>query len=266
MPSKPISVVKLGTVLAGATPFKLGNINDTYRGAVFTEAGVQPAILKDLEPKELANEVMSAAVGLLLELPIPVPVLAWASHDRLAAKNGPVFGDGRLIFASVDVARPQVAMMLRTSAGQRVLERLAAWRDLGRLYGFDAFVANIDRHAGNVLFSGDNEIWLIDHGWCFTGPRWTPSDLIPADKVMTSRLNDWLTPLLDNPRRVETASGAATIEIGALGLDFPDVAVANHMDSLLSEGDLQAVLSFLSQRCSHVPRLAAQSLGIQKMV
>ena len=48
MPSNSTSVVKLGTVLAGATPFKHGNINDTYRGVVFTDAGVQPAIFKDL--------------------------------------------------------------------------------------------------------------------------------------------------------------------------------------------------------------------------
>ena len=266
MPSNSTSVVKLGTVLAGATPFKHGNINDTYRGPVFTDAGVQPAILKDLEPKELANEVMSAAIGLLLDLPIPSPVLAWASQDRLAAKKGPVFGGGRLIFASVDVSRPQVAMFLRSIVGQRVLERLVAWRDLGRLYGFDTLVANIDRHAGNVLFSGDREIWLIDHGWCFTGPRWTANDLTPADKASKSRLNDWLTPLLDATRRIETASDAAAIEIGALGLNLPDVAAANHMESLLSSGDLEAVLSFLSLRCPHVPRLAAQSLGIQKMV
>jgi hypothetical protein len=158
VPTPLPSIVKLGRVLAGAKPFKANNINDTYRGMVLTDDGEKISFIKDLEPKELANEVMTAAIGLMLGLPVPPPILALASDDRLLAKKGPVFEDGRLVFASADVAQPQVAMLYISGGGEKVLLRLAAWSQLGRLYGFDAFVANIDRHAGNILFSGDREV------------------------------------------------------------------------------------------------------------
>ena len=48
-------VIQLGRVLAGAIPFKENNINATYRGIVLTAEGERTAIIKDLEPKELAN-------------------------------------------------------------------------------------------------------------------------------------------------------------------------------------------------------------------
>ena len=113
MESEPTgrAIVRLGLVLAGATPFKADNINDTYRGAVLLDDGERTAIIKDLEPKELANELLGAAIGTLLGLPIPPAVLAFASADRLAASKGPILNDGRLVFASVDVGQPQVAAL-----------------------------------------------------------------------------------------------------------------------------------------------------------
>lgn len=248
--------------MTGAYPFKAGNINDTYRGSVLVETGQHAAIIKDLEPKELANEVMSSALGLLLGLPIPQPVLAWASSEVLAASKGPPLEDGRLLFASLDVSQPQVAMLYRGGGGKRVLARLAEWAKLGQLYGFDSLVANIDRHAGNILFSGNREVWLIDHGHCFTGPQWQPVDLVPPDQETPCRLNEWLTPVLDDKQRNDTASDAAMIEIEAAKLDVTEIALANHMETLLSDGDLGAVLEFVMGRYPHVPRLAASALGV----
>ena len=58
-------VVLLGQVLAGAVPFKVeNNVTDTYRGLILTDAGERTAIIKDLPPKELANEVLGAAIAL----------------------------------------------------------------------------------------------------------------------------------------------------------------------------------------------------------
>lgn len=261
-----ISVVGLGRVLAGATPFKENNINATYRGIVLTAEGERTAIIKDLEPKELANKVLVAAIALLLGLPVPPPVLAIATPDRLAAEKGPQFGEGRLVYASIDVNQPQVAVLYAQGGGKRTLERLAQWPELGSLYGFDALVANIDRHAGNILFSGDREVWIIDHGHCFTGPKWNASDLRPADRPTVSRLKEWLTPVLDYRARNEKAAQAASVETKTQTIDLSAVAIANYMSDLLSETDLDAVLEFLNGRYRHVPRLAAQALDLERLV
>lgn len=260
------AVVELGRVLAGASPFKLGNVNDTYRGLVWTDRGERTAIIKDLPPRELANEVMAAAVGTRLGLPIPPACLALAATEALATSKGPTIPGGRLVFASIDVGQPQVAMLYRAGGGPSLLARLAQWAQMGRLYGFDALTANTDRHAGNLLFSGDREVWLIDHGWCFTGPNWQPSDLSPVDRPVRSRLSEWLTPALDEEQRRAASRVAATVELDAAGLDLRAIAEANHLADLLTSGDLEAVLSYVQGRCSHVPRLAADTLAIGTLV
>ncbi|MFE0755078.1 HipA family kinase [Inquilinus sp. NPDC058860] len=259
-------IIRLGEVLAGAMPFNVGNVSDTYRGVIFTEQGEQTAVIKDLEPKELANEVLAAALGIRLGLPIPPPYIALAHPDRFTARKGPTLGDAKLVYASVDVRQPHVAALYFSGGGRAVLERLAQWQALGRLYGFDALVANIDRHAGNILFSGDKEVWLIDHGQCFTGPDWQPGDLEAPDRPVRSRLTEWLTPVLDYDQRIAVADDAALVELDTKGLDFQALAVVNHVAHLLTSGDLEAVMSFLSSRRAHVPRLAASTLELERLV
>lgn len=261
-----LPIVELAQVLSGAVAFNEGNVSATYRGALQTRGGIRTAIIKDLTPKELANEVLAAAVALTLGLPVPPPYLAFAHPDRFTAVNGPRVGDGRLVYASVDVSQPQVAMLCRTAGTSRVLQRLAQWRQLGRLYGFDAFVANVDRHQGNLLFSGDQEVWLIDHGYCFTGPNWEPSDLAPPGQQTVCRLRHWLTPTLDAKQREARAIEAASIEADTLVMNLRQVATLNYVAALLEDGDFDAVLTFLNERRRHVPRLASSALEIETML
>lgn len=253
--------VGLAQVLGGAVAFKAGNINDTYRGVIRTDTGDRPAIIKDLAPRELANEVLAAGLGLSAGLPIPPAYLAFASTDRLSTKYGPELEGGRLVFASVDVGQPQVAMLCRERGNVAVLGRLAAWAEAGRLYGFDALVANIDRHAGNLLFSGDQEVWMIDDGHCFTGPEWGHSDLMPPDIRVTNRLTEWLTPVLADRQRQLAAHRAAELA-GDVGLDFAALATANYLAELLDDGDFMAVVTFLQGRQPHTAGLAAEALGM----
>ena len=251
----------LAQVLGGAVAFNAGNINDTYRGVIRTNVGDRPAIIKDLPPRELANEVLAAGLGLAARLPIPPAYLAFASPDRLAAKYGPQLDGGRLLFASVDVGQPQVAMLCRDRGNAAVLGRLAAWAEAGRMYGFDALVANIDRHAGNLLFSGDQEVWMIDHGHCFTGPEWGHSDLTPPDVRVANRLTEWLTPVLAERQRTYAAHQAAVLA-GDVPVDFNALATANHLAELLDDGDFAAVVTFLQGRRPFTAGLAAEALGM----
>ena len=261
---QPTNFVGLAQVLAGAQPFRERNVNDTFRGTIKTAAGDdRPAVIKDLLPKELANEVLMAAIGLQLGLPVPPPFVALASPDRLPAKKGPeVSGAGRLLFASTDVSQPQVATYLSGGANRRVAAQLSKWGNLGRTYGFDALIANVDRHAGNLLFNGDREVWLIDHGHSLTGPAWKLTDLIPSDKTVRHRLSEWLTPFLDPTERMKAAGEAKTIEEALRQVSFDLLARANHVEDLLVAGDFEAAMTFLNERLVHVPRLAAAACNV----
>ena len=255
--------VRLATVLAGALPFKEGNVSDTYRGQVLSDDGsTRAAIIKDLDERQLSNELMAAALAKAAGLPVPQPYLAIARQGTLATTKGPQQPDGsRLVFASADAHTPPVAQLYLGAAPNAVKNRLADWDGIGDLYGFDAWVANIDRHDRNLLFSGDKEVWLIDHGHCFSGPQWKPADLDPT-REYENRLQQWLTPTISAPRRTAVARSAALLEGRVSGIDPNYLGQLNRVTALLDSGDFTALADFLKARCQHVPRLAAAALNV----
>lgn len=258
--------IQLATVLRGAKPFKEGNANDTFRGQVILGGGtIKAAIIKDLDPRQLANELMAAALAHAAGLPIPGAHLAVAPQYALAAKKGPPMGENaRLVFASCDAQTPPVAQLYQGQDGAgvtKIRERLAQWDGIGDLYGFDSWVANVDRHERNLLFSGETHVWLIDHGHCFTGPNWTPADLDPPSEY-NNRLKEWLTPVMSEARRAAVAGAAAELPKKIGGIDLKNIGEINHVASILNAGDFTALMTFLAARAFHVPRLAAAALNL----
>jgi HipA-like kinase len=266
-PGSNQAFVRLATVLAGAVPFKEGNVNDTYRGQLLSDDGSMcAAIIKDLDQRQLANELMAAALAKAAGLPVPTPYLAIANQAALAARKGPRQPDGsRLVFASSDVHTPPIAQLYLGGAADAVKRRLADWDGIGGVYGFDAWIANIDRHERNLLFSGDKEVWLIDHGHCFSGPRWKPADLDPK-REYPSRLQYWLTPVMSSTRRDAVADSASAIESHISAIEPNYIGQRNRVTELIDQRDFTALAGFLSARCQQVPRLAAATLNIRTVV
>lgn len=254
-----------GTILAGVERFTIDNVSPTYRGSVQVEGGQVVAIIKDIPVKELANELLAANIALAAGLPVPTPILAFAPADTGIGVSCPLSdGSGGLVFASADVGGTSVRQMYIAEQNRAtevlIAERLAAWSDAGKLYGFDSWIANTDRNSGNLLFGGAGGIWLIDHAHGFTGPAWASDDLDAAEEY-ANLLAAWLTPLLNIDQRAEMARnvGAASDRLGR-GL-LTRLADTAHIASLLDAEDRLAVLAFLADRAEHVPRLASRALG-----
>ncbi|NGO49757.1 HipA family kinase [Allomesorhizobium camelthorni] len=260
----PVHLV-LGTVLHGASPFKLGNVNDTFRGQVLCADGeARQAIIKDLSARQLANEVMAAAIGLASKLPIPMPIIARVEPGILAVSRCPLAdGSGHLVFASADTHAENVQQIYCGDPGKVPLirEKLAAWNDAAGMYGFDTWIANTDRHEGNLLFSGRSEIWLIDHGHSFTGPGWEPAHFQP-DAQYNNRLSHWLTPTISDDRRREIAGPAGALPARLNGVELARLGELNYVAHILARGDFEALVAFLNARVQHVPRLASEALGL----
>jgi len=155
------TVPTIGTarLLIGAVTFKdagIANLGDTYRAQILTKEGVRNAIVKDIPMRELAYELMAAALAFELSLPVPPAYLVAADKSVLATKHAPKDGDESFLFGSVDLKSPSVAQIVNTKLGldvaalRRVIDALVLSGRLGNLYGFDAWSANIDRH----LYSG----------------------------------------------------------------------------------------------------------------
>lgn len=263
---KPVGTtfVRMGTILEGATAFSFnGNVNSTWRGQVLLDDGsIVRAFIKDLAIRELANELLAASIGLSLGLPIPIPILARAEKSDLSAECIPLDESGYLVFASSEAPAGPILQMIRNSPDKldQIMDRVSKWDGLGSLYGFDTWVANIDRHRGNFLFGGQDDVWLIDHGFSFTGPKWVPSDLVPSASYM-NKLALWVTPYLTPSRKSqlapEASAAAAKLDSPALGA----LAAANSVDVLLGS-DLSAVLTFLEERAAYVSKQSTQALGL----
>lgn len=176
-----------GILVGEPIPFKdVKSINSLFRGQVrLPDASLKSCLLKNLGRVELVNELISNLLAVNLGLPVPLAVLTFIPEKFNEAgqfdKAFP-FDGGCLAFGSVDVQTPNLAQ--RFNAGHPTVKKLISdtlnkWSHRSYLYGFDTWLANVDRHAGNVLFGNNNELWLIDHGQCFTKKDRSPQELVP---------------------------------------------------------------------------------------
>lgn len=262
--------VKLATVLLGATGFKENNVNDTFRGQVLTSDNeTRQAIIKDLNLVQLCNELVAHSLAREVGLPIPDCYLGLASSDVLKMSKAPATTDGsRLVFVSVDVKVPNVTYRWTGSdaAGRKaLLDQITKWGDLGHLYAFDAWIANVDRHGGNLLFGGENEFWLIDHGHCFTGPNWHADQLDP-DVEYRNRLSEWLTTHLSLDQKKQRASEVRKFGADIDGFDATETSKNSRIIELLPLQNVNALKGFLEKRTTNVPVHASKALGVPTMV
>jgi hypothetical protein len=265
-----MSEIQLATVLLGAKGFKEGNVNDTFRGQVLTANGqTRQAIIKDLNLVQLCNELVAQCLARETGLPIPDCYLGLVRTGILDVKKAPATTDGsRLVFVSVDVKVPNVTYQFQGSdiAGRQVLlTEIAKWGDLGHLYAYDAWIANIDRHPGNLLFGGNSEFWLIDHGHCFTGPDWQPDQLDP-DTEYRNRLGEWLTQHLTLDQKKQHATEIRQFGANIGGYDATETSKNSRISDLLPLQNVEALKGFLEKRTANVPVHASKALGVPIMV
>lgn len=257
--------VRYGAVLAGAVRFSFNdNINPVYRGQVqLSDGSTVLAFIKDIDLREMANEVFAALIASQLGLPVPLPIIARAEVADLPATKIPLPGtSSHVVFASAAVSALPILQLLNAGgpSPHDVLARLAKWAGLADLYAFDSWVANIDRHQGNLLFSGQDDVWLIDHGHCFTGRHWKPENLAPAHPYR-NRLMEWLTPSLASVRRMELAGQAEAAIQAAAAVNLLTLASANGIHTMLGE-DFSAIVAFLTARTEHIRKLSTTALGL----
>lgn len=262
--------VQLATVLLGATGFKENNINDTFRGQVLTADGrTRQAIIKDLNLVQLCNELVAHCLAREVGLPIPDCYLGLVRPGILDLTKAPTTTDAsRLVFVSVDVKVPNVTFRWQGSdaAGKQALfAEIAKWGDLGHLYAYDSWIANVDRHAGNILFGGNSEFWLIDHGHSFTGPDWQADQLDP-DNEYRNRLSEWLTGCLTLNQKKQHAREARNFGVKIADFDAAETSKNSRISNLLPVGNVEALKVFLEKRTARVPIDASKALGVPTMV
>lgn len=247
------------------------NITDTYRGPILIgdDGAEVQAIIKDLPLKELANELLGAALAQRLELPCPGAYLTIAPSEVFDANHAPLSSDGeRLVFASSLEPYPSVKARFTGHAPEVQIELLtsvAAWPLFGQACAFDTWIANIDRHMGNLLYAGHASVLLIDHGRILTGSEWLAADL-RWDHHYQNRLVERVRPYMDVAQIERAKKEVNKFELAATTIDVEEVIHMSHIASLLDPEDVDAVRGFLRDRLCVIAHYATGDLGEQRLV
>ena len=249
-------------LLNGAKPFKAGNVNATYRAQVVTsDKLIRSVILKDLDKRQLALELVVAALGKLLGFPIPNAFLV-ISDKTLATSIGPTIATGeRLMFASEDTQSPPLAQIFKSTDPAKIetLKKLASWPNICSLFSLDTWVANIDRHSGNLLI-GSGGVWYIDHGHCFGGPR-TPLGTLDSTHQYPQKITKEIAAVMDDKQKKLVVSHCSEFPKSSSGVDAKLLLNMSTVQAILGSVEFGYVITFLEKRRGFVPKLGASLVG-----
>jgi hypothetical protein len=246
----------------GLQPHSTKTFNSVFRGDVLLENGdIERGFLKDLDARQLANELLAAVLGHALGVSIPNVALVLVTpaistgFTNISSKTEP----GKIAFFSYDANAATVAQII--AAGGGLPAALRSSPTTGRMYGFDTWVANVDRHRNNILLSGSGTAYLIDHGHCFTGPMWKKEQL-KATQSYPTPLSQWLTPELTDDEKAAAMAEVLKLVDRMIRTDVHKVMIDALSSQLYGDEDCDVVLGFLEARVQHVEKLAAATLGI----
>jgi hypothetical protein len=257
--------------MEGYKPFKdpaEENVNVTFRGQIETEdKKVHYAIIKALHGRELANEIVATIIGAKLGLKVPEFYLALAPNESSDFDNAVATDEGRLLFCSCDVGAPSVAAVFTNGnasvpaeAMRRIIDRLVK-QDISSLYEFDEWMANVDRHHGNLLLTGSGDMWLIDHGNCITGHMWRREKLDAAIRYR-NKLQRWVTPYLTTSEVANAVGNLGRLQELALGINVRDTVDDNMVEGLLDNEDVEGLILFLEERVPRMRDFATEAFGM----
>lgn len=131
---------------------------------------------------ELYREVLCALLARAIDVPSPEPLIVTvdAGHPDIP-NNG-----SQLFFGTIDCESPAFGRFLHESQDNEDL--LLQYDDLHKVICLDEFIANNDRHFGNILFNGQ-EFSFIDHGNALP-PELKPHDPMNLKEDGTNQLAD----------------------------------------------------------------------------
>lgn len=169
----------IGIPLLGLNKSNKGS-NYSWTGFISTNEGEIPAYIKKCKKNEFVIiEIISALIGIHLNLPIPRPILIKVEpgHPEIPVSEvSYLFGSEKCELPCFE--REIIDSSLRD-------ELIIKYKDLPLLSTFDELIANPDRHGSNILYDGEN-FRFIDHEYAFADtqdPRLEINDLYKTETL-----------------------------------------------------------------------------------
>lgn len=221
-----------------------GNICQVWKAQVKTDSGkVIDAFIKHLPPRELFIECIAAQIGRALGISIPRPLLVRIFPAHLPELE---LTESTLLFGSQDARYPSLQQFTNT---EKAIEELRKWPDLTKAGCFDEWIANCDRHRGNILYSGNGSFSLIDHSHAI--PRNHP---ISTCNRKNSLLDIAKSSTDENGLKAISRSSKRHISkfIAEMQQDWDNITSAS---AYIDESKAAEVKEFLNNRLPHLSAL-----------
>ncbi|WP_028627687.1 HipA family kinase [Metapseudomonas resinovorans] len=226
--------------------------NPLFYGLVRFPGGHQHhAYVKLLPPKQMYAEVLSAALGQHLGLPVPYTSVVIARGADVGLNVAQV-----VCLASVDTGARPISRIVRPDDVNGLLNK---WAHAKTAIVFDELIANADRNLRNLLLGSDGKLWLIDHEEALGEPLSSPHRTI---------CNHLLEKLLTDVHEFERRRSAQLINEKALALndcDFSEQAMRSLPGPCrVPASFVTEVVEFLQARVHHMPLLIGNSLDLKQ--
>ncbi len=256
----------MGLLAPGATPLSASagkGVNETWKGRVhLLDGSTVPAYVKLLTQRQLTNELFGAELARAVGMPVPEAYLVRVDkcdYATMFAQHS-IQAEHVIAFGSRDVGVKSLARRYQVEGlafKQWFVSHCSRWK---RVVSFDGWIANIDRHLGNALIGGPDELWLIDHGHSFTGPAWSEDKLLPNAMVpnrLVNELNDVITTEIRDAIAAEATDAQRMFELAHVEGVLDD----SNASQLLTTSERRALVEFIEQRKAKVMELVGAAIG-----
>ncbi len=256
--------IGVARLAAGSLGVNLGSgLNPSRMAQLYTddEPDIR-AVVKDLSPRQLANELIAASVISKLSLPAPRSFLVFAKPEDAFGSAQISHASGLKIYFGSELSSHKDFYTFFNMDAAMAFNALINFPGWGTMLAFDEWFANIDRHLKNFMYDGAT-IYLFDHDRVFTGPAWKPSDLVANANHQCHQLVTALHQAMTNTHRKAAKDLADAFSQLALKIDIDEALIESHASEIENgiPQDLPAVEQFLKARVSNISTLSEQRLA-----
>jgi len=263
----PMPQLGLGHFLPGGVllPTGVRGVSETYRGLIEVDEERIGAYVKLLHPWEIFNEALGSLLCQLVGLSTPKSYLVLVEREDypqsplLIGTNAP----RALGFASQAMPAQTLSRHVGLKTPGALREFVSHWREWPDVLVFDQWIANPDRHSGNLLVGGPGEIYLIDHGLSFYRRNWFPAQIEAAVSLVTTRLwTDILQGVVTLPERIAATGRTQSAAARFSKVDCEAAMVSTKVCQFLTPEQMQALARVLRIRCAAAAGVICNVMGI----
>jgi len=264
------NLIDAGHFLPGGLRLAEGikGINETYLGWIEIAGERIRAYVKFLTPWEIFNEVLGSILCDRVGLPTPKAYLVLTNRsdypESLIFQQ--INTDQILAFASEAKPAASLSRQIHLKEWSAIRELVNSWAEWPEVLLFDQWIANPDRHTGNILLGAPGEFFLIDHGLCFHRRNWTPSEMIADISMITVRLwTDFLQQHVSLAQRLEAKPKMLNASMKQCAVNVVESVALTRVQSFIPASHLVALVQFLQTRRTGAVHVVCNAMGVPEL-